>query len=127
MTKTIKTVNEMTLNEIADLIYANNNIKGFNDEKDTEKWIANQLLNMHGELAELHEAYRSGKENQVCDKTASMVAIGLPILTCEEEEATDLLIRILGFMRHRKINIPESIFAKHSYNITRPHMHEKKN
>lgn len=119
----------MTIAEITQEIYANNFVKGFNDEPDVDKWVASQLANMHAEVSELWDAYRSGTEREPCDKCDKMVLIGFPpnALTKEEEECADIIIRALGFARHRGIDIARAMFVKHVYNTTRPHMHGKKN
>ena len=124
-----KRFDELTITEIAELVYLNNCIKGFNSEPDYEKWVATQMCNLHGEVTELWDSHRDGSHNMPCDKEEKLVALGFPAgsLSKEEEEIADIMIRALGYARHRGINIARAMFVKHSYNVTRPFKHGKKN
>ena len=111
---------EPTLNEIADMVHKNAIEKGFHDPAESHRsFLANQCNNIHGEITELWDAWRAGKEYDACDK---------PIhLNCTEEELADLIIRALDVSRRLKIDILNAILVKHGYNLTRPHKHGKLN
>lgn len=55
-----------------------------------------------------------------------MLALGLPALTCAEEEYADIVIRALDQCRRLGIDIQRAIEAKHAYNRTREYKHGKK-
>ncbi len=113
-----------TLEEIADAVHQNAIDHGFHPTDQTvEQWLPDQLLNTIGEISEIQEARRSGKLHSMCDKFEEMVKLGLPPLTCAEEEYADLLIRCLDHMRRLKINITKAVLTKHAYNKTRPFKH----
>lgn len=85
-----------TLNEIADAVHANAKAKGFHPQNESiEHFMANQCNNLTGEVAELWEAWRAGKQHELCDKAEKMEQIGVMPLTCTEEELADVIIRAL--------------------------------
>lgn len=69
---------------------------------------------MHSELSELLEAYR---EPGLSEK--------IPNFTQAEEEAADVLIRLLDFSVGRDIRLKEAVIAKMHYNEGRPYKHGK--
>ena len=116
-----------TLNEIADAVHANAREKGFHDDGLTREQFVERHSNLiHNEVSELHEALRAGKLDSLCDKTEKMLALGLPALTCAEEEYADIVIRALDQCRRLGIDIQRAIEAKHAYNRTREYKHGKK-
>lgn len=118
----------VTINELADLAHANAKEKGFHDIAQPDSvFVSNQCNNLHAEVTELWDAYRAGKEDAPCDKAEKMKALGLPELTCKEEELADIAIRVLDVSRRLGVDILRAIQTKHAYNKTRPHMHGKKN
>lgn len=118
----------MELNDIADAVHANAYAKGFHPQAEPiAVFMANQCNNIHAEVTELWDSYRAGKENHPCDKTEKMQKLGLPVLTCAEEELADIIIRALDVSRRLGLDIQGAILAKHAYNVTRPHKHGKKN
>lgn len=111
----------MTINKIAELVHANAKAKGFHPDTETvRQFMANQCNNLHGEVSELWEAWRAGKENDLCDKASTG-------LTCTEEELADIIIRCLDLSRRLKIDIQNAIEMKHQYNLSRPYKHGKLN
>jgi NTP pyrophosphatase (non-canonical NTP hydrolase) len=121
---------EMTRNidEIATAVHACAVLHGFHPtDEPLSHYVANQCNNLHAEVSELWDAFRSGTENDFCDKASKMIALGLPALTCQEEELADLIIRALDISCHLNIDILRAIQAKHEYNLTRPYKHGKKN
>ncbi len=109
-----------TLNEIADAVHENAVEKGFHPREENERqFMANQCNNLHGEVTELWDAYRAGKEDAPCDKSID--------LSCKEEELADLVIRALDISRRLNIDILNCVLIKHSYNLTREHKHGKLN
>lgn len=118
----------VTINELADLAHANAKEKGFHDLAQLDSvFVSNQCNNLHAEVTELWDGYRAGKEDAPCDKAEKMKALGLPELTCKEEELADIAIRVLDISRRLSVDILRAIQTKHAYNKTRPHMHGKKN
>ncbi len=112
------------LNDLASLIHQNAVEKGFYDKEETDgEFIARSTGNLHGEVSEWWEAFRTGKLNQPCDKAAAMSAAGLSALTCEEEELADVIIRALDIAKRRKVNIGKAVAMKHLFNKTRAHRH----
>lgn len=69
---------------------------------------------MHSELSEMLEAVR--KPGQ-CAKILD--------ITKEEEEAADLLIRLLDYCEGNGLRLAYALIEKHKFNITRPFKHGK--
>lgn len=115
------------LNELADLIHQNARDKGFHDDQlSRERFMERHLLLTVCEAAEAAEAIREGKMDKRCDKADKMFEMGLPPLTCIEEELADILIRTLDQCRRLGLDPLLMVRAKHAYNTTRPHLHGKK-
>ena len=112
------------MKEIYDLIesiHENARNKGFHpSDESTRQFMANQCNNLHGEVSELWEAWRAGKEDELCDKKETG-------LTCTEEELADIVIRAFDLSKRLGFDILIAIQAKHSYNLTRPYKHGKLN
>ena len=53
--------------------------------------------------------------------------MGLDPLSCAEEELADIVIRVLDVSRRLGIDIMRAIAVKHTYNVTRPFRHGKRN
>jgi NTP pyrophosphatase (non-canonical NTP hydrolase) len=108
------------INELAGAVHENASRHGFHpaDELLTT-FVANQCNNLHGEVTELWDAWRAGRQNEFCDKD-----IGL---TTTEEELADLIIRALDVSRRLNVNIVRALNVKHEYNKTRPFKHGKLN
>lgn len=120
---------KLVLDQMMDEIHTNAKAKGFHptEQKHTH-WFADQVNNLHGEVAELWEAYRAGQLDLDCDKTDRMRQLDIPTLTCiEEEEYADIFIRVLDQCARLKVNLPRAIVAKHKYNLTRQYKHGKIN
>jgi len=122
LTKPLEIAQAMPLDQIADIVHANARSKGFHDGPDSE-FLANQVNNLHSEVSELWDAYRQGMLHALCDKGAKMIEMGLPPLTCIEEEYADIVIRVLDQCRRQNVDIVRAIMVKHHYNQSRPHMH----
>jgi NTP pyrophosphatase (non-canonical NTP hydrolase) len=73
---------------------------------------------IHSEASEWLEAARKGKGSEPSEH--------IPSFTAEEEEAADIIIRVLDLAAHRKLRIGAAIIAKHAFNLTRPAKHGKK-
>lgn len=82
-----------------------------------------QCNNLHGEVSELHDAWRAGNFRALCDKADGMEALGLTPLTCAEEELADLILRVCDFSRRIGVDIARAVRVKHAYNKSRPHKH----
>lgn len=72
---------------------------------------------MHSEASELLEAARD-EEMRESKK--------IPGFTQAEEEAADLVIRVMDYAVGRKIRLGAAILAKHHYNIGRPPKHGRR-
>lgn len=79
--------------------------------------------NQHGEASEFWEAFRAGKLNEPCDKAAKMEALGLPGLTCAEEEIGDEFIRLLDKAQQFSVDPAKAVYVKARYNASRPSLH----
>ena len=116
----------MTINEIADAAHQNAIQKGFHDDGLTDAQFIERHTNLlHEEVSELFSAVRTGQWDKPCDKAEKMIALGLPALTCAEEELADIIIRALDQCRRLRLNPERIVMAKHHYNTTRPHLHGK--
>lgn len=79
--------------------------------------------NQHGESSEFWEAFRSGTLHSPCEKAAKMEALGLPPLTCAEEEIADEIIRALDKADFFNVDVAKAVAAKHNFNTHRPPLH----
>lgn len=114
------------IDEMADKIHENAHRHGFHDPNQSEgDFLAHMGMNKHGEISELYDAWRAGHLHGPCDKADKMIALGLPPLTCAEEEYADLVIRAFDECRRLGIDIAQAIAVKHAYNLTRPFKHGK--
>ena len=87
--------------------------KGWHDQ-GKPSW-AEHLVNIHGEVSELWEAFRRGKLHHQCEKDADM--------TCAEEELADIVIRCMHVAAQNEIDLEKAILTKHEFNRTRPYRH----
>jgi NTP pyrophosphatase (non-canonical NTP hydrolase) len=81
------------------------------------------VANEHGEVSEFWEAFRKGTLHEPCDKAPKMVALGLPALSCVEEEVADIIIRALDTAQAYGVDVAKALAVKHAYNTTRPTLH----
>lgn len=80
--------------------------------------LAQKIALMHEELSELLGAMRSGNPTAPCKK--------VPVINAMEEEAADLLIRLVDFCGEVGIRLGVATLLKMEYNAGRPHMHGKR-
>lgn len=112
------------IDTIADAVHANAKAKGFHPKRKSEAAFLNeQILNLIAEAVELQTAWRNGELRAPCDKADKMLAMGLPPLTCIEEEYADIIIRALDQCRRLGVDITAAIAVKHEFNKSRPHKH----
>ncbi len=114
------------LNKMADDVYSVSTLKGWHEHdagKSETEIVAAFVANIHAEASELWEAYRAGKLRAPCDKAAKMESLGMPALTCIEEELADLIIRVLDGSKALGVDIGRAVEAKHAFNATRPQRH----
>ncbi len=127
------------LNDLRDAVAKNAEDHGFRDQyrklMTSEQWEGplGQLVkasvytsNQHGEASEFWEAFRAGKLHEPCDKAEKMAALGLPSLTCAEEEIADELIRVLDKADAHKADVAKAVAVKMAYNAQRPYLHGDK-
>jgi NTP pyrophosphatase (non-canonical NTP hydrolase) len=125
-----------SINDFRDHVAANAKAKGFREQmfkglspEQTDGPVGEKTAimtfceNLHGEVSELWEAYRAGNLHALCDKAEKMVAMGLPPLTCAEEELADIIIRALDTAEHYKIDVAKALATKAEYNSSRPILH----
>lgn len=118
-----------TLKPMQEQCYAEAASKGWhpNDaEPDSEKEVdqmACRLMCSHEEISELWSAVRSATFRDRCDKAEKMEAIGLPALTCGEEEFADRFIRLLDEAQTHGIDMSKAVPVKMLYNRSRAHRH----
>lgn len=124
------------LNDLRDYVAQNAKDKGFKEPPEgipADTWekldhirMAVYVANQHAETSELWEAARVGTLHQPCDKAEKMVAMGLPALTCAEEEIADMIIRNLDNGAEFKVDIAKAVAVKMAYNAGRPLKHGNK-
>lgn len=86
----------LTLNEIKAQVHTQACAMGWHEPEDEAAFIARAVANQHGEVSELWESFRNGTLHGLCDKASKMSELGLPPLTCLEEEIADWFIRASG-------------------------------
>jgi len=113
-----------TLNKIADAVHALAWEKGFHDPNQGEDAFMEMACNnLHDEVSELHEAWRNNRLREPCDKAVKMVELGIPPLSCIEEEMADIIIRVLDNARRLGVDIQSAVERKHCFNFYRPFRH----
>jgi NTP pyrophosphatase (non-canonical NTP hydrolase) len=112
-----------TLNTLRDHVHAVATEKGFHDPDLEAKGMSRYIANLHGEVTELWDAYREDKLNAPCDKAEKMLAVGLPALTCAEEEIADIIIRALDTARAHNVDVAYAVATKDAFNQTRENRH----
>jgi NTP pyrophosphatase (non-canonical NTP hydrolase) len=116
-----------TIDQLADAAHENAKAKGFHDDGLNDQQFLERHTNLlHEEVSELFSATRTGMVHLPCDKAVKMADLGLPQLTCAEEEYADIVIRVFDQCRRLGIDIQRAIQAKHGYNTTRERLHGKK-
>lgn len=78
---------------------------------------AQKICLMHGELSELMEVYRKDPDAP-CEK--------VPAITMAEEEAADLLIRLMDFCASMNFRLATATLLKMDFNAGRPYKHGRK-
>lgn len=112
------------LNRIADHVNETAREKGFKDRGIPP--LSEHVANIHGEVSELWEAFRREQLDKPCDKAEKMRELGLPELTCAEEELADIVIRALDTARDLGIDIGTAVMTKDAYNRTRAYRNGSK-
>jgi NTP pyrophosphatase (non-canonical NTP hydrolase) len=113
-----------TITQWANDVYELARSKGWHSTPMSDReMLATYLINIHGEVSEAWEAFRAGKINAPCDKAEKMRILGLPELTCLEEELADIVIRVFDTAQTLGVDIERAIETKHAYNGTRAQRH----
>lgn len=82
------------------------------------------FINIIGEMAEIWEAFRKDELDKPCDKAEKMKKLGLRPLTCKEEEAADVYIRVVQWIQDLGVeDIEECIYIKDQLNKAREYKH----
>lgn len=115
------------LEDLQSAIHANAKSKGWHDE---ERSFGDDVALIHSELSEALEAYRDTgdvtltwrKESFWTDPATDLThIIGKPEGVASEY--ADVIIRVLDSAEARGIPVIDELFAKLSFNATRPHRH----
>lgn len=101
------------LNEFQDRVHKLAVDNGFWEE---ERNAGEMIALIHSELSEMLEALRSDEDP---------MSAKIPQFTLEEEEAADVLIRLLDYCAGRGLNLEGAAIAKHDYNKGRTYKHGK--
>lgn len=126
-TKDMSREDFITLNGIADNVHMLAWNMGWHSEDEGEdSFIERTCNNLHDEISELHEAWRSNKLHKLCDKSEKMKSVGIVPLTSLEEELADILIRVLDSAAKLDIDIQDAVERKHKFNATREYRHGNK-
>jgi NTP pyrophosphatase (non-canonical NTP hydrolase) len=132
----LSTENLQLLNQLRDFVAENAIRKGFRTvlrgDLTDDQWegktgallrAAVMSANLHGETSEFWEAFRAGTLNEPCDKAPKMEAMGLPALTCAEEEIADVIIRALDQAQAHGVDVAKAVAVKAAYNSGRAYLH----
>ncbi len=116
------------LNQFAKYCYNEAKKSGFHKEESSKKKlkISNYLMNLHGEISELWEAYRKGNLNNPCDKAEKMKENDIEVLTCMEEELADIIIRAGDTAAAFGIDLERAVLNKIKFNRTREYRNGNK-
>jgi NTP pyrophosphatase (non-canonical NTP hydrolase) len=110
----IERAGDFTIPEWMDVIKGVNEKKGWYEKPVP---LVEAMFLVVTELAELYEAERNGKLDSPCDKAEKMMEMGLPPLTCKEEEFADVFIRLMHYADLFGVkNLAGAVQAKLVYN-----------
>jgi len=118
--------NSMSINEWVEQARVNSEAHGFHEGEENmsmREKLGAWMMNLHSEISELWEAFRENKLDKPCDKAEKMQALGLPALTCLEEELADIVLRTFDDAQVLGVDLERAMLAKHAYNVTRPYKH----
>lgn len=112
------------LTDFAAEVHAVAERNGFHPEgQELDTFLPRAVSNLHGEVSELHEAWRTNQLFGPCDKAEKMKAAGLRPLTCAEEELADIILRALDNAHQLGVDIAEAVRIKHAFNCTWEYQH----
>ena len=101
-----------TWRTIAQAVHDNARAKGF---WDGERNAPSALADIHGEVSEILDALKHG--DPASDK--------IPAFNCAEEEAADVILRVMDLAEGMGWRVAEALVAKMAYNETRERLHGK--
>jgi NTP pyrophosphatase (non-canonical NTP hydrolase) len=97
---------------VAQAVHDNARAKGF---WDGERNVPAALAEIHGEVSEILDALK-------CRKTRSEK---IPAFNCAEEEAADVILRVMDLAEGMGWRVAEALVAKMAFNETRERLHGK--
>lgn len=101
---------EAEFNAMAEACHQTSRDKGW---WEADRNVGEMIALMHSELSEMLEAFRDGDPpSEKC-----------PGFTHAEEEAADVVIRLMDMASRRGWNLGGAIVAKAEFNKSRPHKH----
>lgn len=113
-----------SLSLIAHAAYTDARRRGFWQNGDPRYYVAEACAAMHGEVAEIYDAYRRGMNPEVrgieADPEGRAKPIGIPSEVC------DVLLLALEMTQHIGINVQAVLLDKMRYNALRPYLHGKR-
>lgn len=121
---------------LAEEFHLNAKDHGFWDEGIESRNKGELVSLMHSELSEALEAIRFSQKKTITPNSEDVVEIGsdgefvlmdkhCPKFSNEVIEFAAAIIRILDYCVAFDLPIADAIIAKHEFNITRPHKHNK--
>ena len=114
----------MEIKKMAELVHELAWAKGWHShDVGEDQYVEAMCNNLHDEVAELHDAFRNNQLRDSCDKSEAMEKLGIPLLSCLEEELADIVIRAFDNAEKLGVDIEKAIVIKHEYNKSRSYRH----
>lgn len=99
--------------------------KGFWPSNPEGRNVGEMVALIHAEASEMLEAIRDNAGACKIRENGQGESAKLPGFSTVEEEAADIVIRLMDFAGGKGLRVGEAIFAKLQYNLTREYKHGK--